>query len=194
MLCSTPLPLAVGADRLESARGVSARRFDGKARRESRNISCAIPPGTQARECKQHSRGNVGCDYAEGGQPMSLDVSVSPFNQYWTFACVVLVIFVAGVSLVRGVFFRKRLRKVEDRLGELSGAVNRLQQLEERRFLVTLKSGTIGEVNSKADPSNLSVVPEAAEIDSSTHSRPVAASRLTAISPLTAPNSRRAPS
>jgi hypothetical protein len=99
---------------------------------------------------------------------MSLDDSISLINQHWPFAGEILLIFVAGVFLIS---LRKRFRKVEARLRELSETVNRLRQLEERRFMVALKSGTIREANSAVDPSNLSIVPEA--YDSSTHSTPI---------------------
>jgi hypothetical protein len=63
---------------------------------------------------------------------MSLDDSISLINQHWLFAGEILVIFVAEVFLVS---LRKRFRKVEARLRELSETVNRLRQLEERRFI-----------------------------------------------------------
>jgi len=95
----------------------------------------------------------------------SLDESISLINQHWHFAGEILVIFVVGVFLVS---LRKRLGTIEDRISELSKTVNRLRQAEERRFMVALKSGTITEANSAIDPSNLSIVPEVADV--STHS------------------------
>jgi hypothetical protein len=88
----------------------------------------------------------------------SLDESISLINQHWPIAGEILAIFVAGVFLV---LLRKRFRKIEARLRELSETVNRLRQLEERRFMVALKSWTIREDNSAVDPNNLSIVPEA---------------------------------
>lgn len=106
--------------------------------------------------------------------PIALDTSINLFNAYWPFACGVLVIFVVGIPLVRGVFLRKRLCKIEARLSDISAAMNKLQQIESRRFLEALKSGTIGEVVSKEDPDALSIVPEVAEMNSSTEPRKTA--------------------
>jgi hypothetical protein len=100
---------------------------------------------------------------------MSLDTS-SLINEYWLVFCGAFLVFLVGVFIARQGVLRKRVRKVEAQLNELSGAVHQLKQLESRRFLVALKSGAIGAATSRVEPSNLSIVPEVADINSPTHS------------------------
>jgi len=100
---------------------------------------------------------------------MSLDTS-SLINEYGLVFCGALLIFLVGVFITKQAALRRRVCKVEVQLSELSGAVRQLKQLESRRFLISLKSGAIGAGASKVDPSNLSIVPAVADINSPAHS------------------------
>ena len=97
---------------------------------------------------------------------MSPDALVILLDQYALFAIGMLVVFAVGL------FFWKKLRKIEVRLDNLRGEPNELHLIEHRRFLVALKSGADGEAKiERAKPSNLSIVPEIADIHSAgTHS------------------------
>jgi hypothetical protein len=96
---------------------------------------------------------------------LSPDALVVLRDQYGLFAIGMLVVFAAGL------FLWKKLRKIEVQLDDLREEVNRLNLIEERRFLVGLNSpkarqGTRaahrpGDAKfERAESSNSSIVPE----------------------------------
>jgi hypothetical protein len=97
------------------------------------------------------------------GRAMSTDEFLSTLNQY---AFDQFVLFAIGMLVIvgLGLFLWKKLRKIEVRLDDLRREVNRLNLMEERHFLLGLDSGSDGEAKIKrAQPSNLSIVPEVAD-------------------------------
>jgi hypothetical protein len=94
---------------------------------------------------------------------MSSDAFVLLLNQdaldQYVFLAIGFLVIV-GVGLL----VRRKFRTIEVRLDEFRQEVNRLKEMEERRFLVALPSALAREANlSKAEQRNPSIAPEIAD-------------------------------
>jgi hypothetical protein len=89
---------------------------------------------------------------------MSLDVLINLLSEHAMFAVAMIVVFAAGL------LFWRRFRHIEARLDTLRAEVNALSTVEQRNFLIALRSSS--GPNGRENKTEPSIVPEIADIQS----------------------------